>query len=348
MARACIRLPGVQRLRCIRVTAVCRLPYRARPSPADEVDDAGRRRRRRRRRSSMGPMHAGRDVGLQLAGTRGTVGRRTRPLPGRLDDPQGTRRRRHVGAREVGVDRTGITPAGLPARRHRAARRSVLASRRWSGIRLVVELHHGREGHHRPRGRRHHHRPRRITRRLPRIPSGTSRRAVPHDARPFPTRGRPLLPEHSGRERFGRRQIPRGVPRAVRRRAGRLQRRDRPALQVRRSRWLGGDLHLRVRHHASVGGLRRVLRALSAYRRHHRHQPRGGPCVEGRPGALFGAEGHRPVGVLCRCANRAVALRLAMDVAVLQPGQHRNGHAIPSTRSKYPRPWSPSSGSFTG
>ena len=36
-------------------------------------------------------------------------------------------------------------------------------------------------------------------------------------------------------------------------------------------------VHLRVRHHASMGGLRGVLRALSAHHRHHRHRPRSGP-----------------------------------------------------------------------
>ena len=53
-------------------------------------------------------------------------------------------------------------------------------------------------------------------------------------------------------------------------------RRHRTALQVRAARALADVVHLRVRDHASVGGLRGVLRALSAHHRHHRHQREAG------------------------------------------------------------------------
>ena len=182
--------------------------------------------------------------------------------------------------------------------RHRPARRPVLAQRRRPGLRSAVELQRGQEGHDRTCRRGDHDRPRRIPRRLPRVAAGAARRALPHHARPLPPRGRPLLPAHPGRNRPRRRPLPRRLPRAVRRRTRRLPGRNRAALQVRAARGLAGVVHLRVRHHASVGGLRGVLRALSAHHRHHRHRPRGRPGPARRQGALRGSAGHRSAGVL--------------------------------------------------
>ena len=65
-----------------------------------------------------------------------------------------------------------------------------------------------------------------------------------------------------------------------------LRRCDRAALRVRRALGLAGRVHLGVRDHASVGGLRRMFRALSAHHRHHRHRPRGGHGAPRRPGPL--------------------------------------------------------------
>ncbi len=58
--------------------------------------------------------------------------------------------------------------------------------------------------------------------------------------------------------------------RAVRRRDRRLPGGDRPALRRRRTRGLGGVVHLDLRDHAPVRGLRRDLGALPAHLRHRR------------------------------------------------------------------------------
>jgi hypothetical protein len=73
------------------------------------------------------------------------------------------------------------------------------------------------------------------------------------------------------------------------------------------------------------GGLRRMLRALPAHHRHHRHLPGSRHGAAGRPGAVRQSARHRGAGVLCRGARRAVTVRLEVVVAVLQSGQHRHG-----------------------
>ena len=93
---------------------------------------------------------------------------------------------------------------------------------------LLSEPH--RPGHHRPRRRPHHDRPRRGRRRPSRGGRARARRGLPHDARPLPPRDRPLLLDGAGRRRRG---PARRVPRAVRRRAGRLRRGARRPLRQR-------------------------------------------------------------------------------------------------------------------
>ena len=85
------------------------------------------------------------------------------------------------------------------------------------------------------------------------------------------------------------------------------------------------SLHLGVRDHAPMGGLRRVLRPLPAHHRHHRHRPGGGHGAARRPGPVHRSAGHRSAGVVRRRPDRPVVVRLEVDVAVLQSGEHRNG-----------------------
>ena len=96
-----------------------------------------------------------------------------------------------------------------------------------------------------------------------------ARRAVPDDARPLPARDRPLL-------RVAARPGPGAdgpVHRAVRRRERGLPGGHRPALQGGRAGGLGEVVHLDVRDHAPVRGLRRDLGALPAHLRHRRDAP---------------------------------------------------------------------------
>ena len=196
MARACIRLPGVQRLHCVRSRLSCRqLPCRRRSSPADEVDAAVARRRRRPSTAGAGSgAPRVETLGLQLAGPEEQeADRRGRCLADSLI-------RREPDADDTIAGRSWCRPRwrcggwctssldlGLPVDPF------------WSrdgglAFDLLSSYTDGREGDHRARRRRHHHRPRRIARRLPRITAGSPRRALPHDARPLPARGRPLLP----------------------------------------------------------------------------------------------------------------------------------------------------------
>ena len=274
--------------------------YRAGLTPADEVDAAGRRRCRRwsteRRWVRCTQSET---LGCNwLAPSRADAYERGRCLA-RLVDPPRTRRRRHVGAREAGADSGGVAPAGLPTRRHRAAGRPVLAPRRRAGVRPVVQLQHRREGDHRPRrtASSRSTSSNRLTTTASRCGCGSASRTARCSAtsatRSATTTStcwsRPVLAQtrylDECRALFGDERAS-------------YSRRHRAALQVRRTRRLGGDVHLGVRHHASVGGLRRVLRALPAHRRHHRHQPRGGHGVARRPGAVLRAAGHRAAGVL--------------------------------------------------
>ncbi|MDT5056543.1 MAG: hypothetical protein QOF66_4909 [Mycobacterium sp.] len=87
--------------------------------------------------------------------------------------------------------------------------------------------------------------------------------------------------------------------------------------------WRG--LHLGVRNHASLGGLRRMFCPLSAHHRHHRDQPRDRHGAARRPIAVLRTPRCRPPRLLRGCTDRADVVRLDMYVAVLQPRQHRNG-----------------------
>ncbi len=252
----------------------------------------------------MGALHPERNVGLQLAGARGAVALRTGSLPGHSLIRREPAADDTLAREKLVPTARALAPADLPTRRHRPAHRPVLAARRRTGVRPVVELQHRREGESSatPTASSPSTSSNRLTTTASPCGCGSASRTgrmLGHFRHEVGHYYQNVLVETGS----GAAQIPRRMPHAVRRRTRQLQRRHRPALQVRRSRRLGGDVHLRVRHHASVGGLRRVLRPLPAHRRHHRHQPRGGHGVEGRPGSVLGAAGHRSAGVLRRRAD---------------------------------------------
>ncbi len=134
---------------------------------------------------------------------------------------------------------------------------------------------------------------------------------------------------------------------AVRRRTHQLRRRDRAPLQVRRTRRLGADIHLGVRDHASLGGLRGVLRALPAHHRQHRHRREAGMVLRADrvrfsvPRDIEPLESYADVPIErmlydwhgCRCCSIASTPRWAR---------------LRCTRSRSPPLSSPSSRSFIG
>ena len=137
----------------------------------------------------------------------------------------------------------------------RPARRCRTTSARAAWPSTCSSSRQRRAGHHRPRRRRDHHRPRRDPRRLPRAAAGAPRRAVPHDARATSATRSATTTSRSWSTRRAA-----GSTSAVTlfgdERASYADALDRHYRVGAPDGW-EAIVHLRVRHDASVGGLRR-------------------------------------------------------------------------------------------
>ncbi len=212
-----------------------------------------------------------------------------RPRPGR---PQGSMVPPRGREAALGLQSLAARASRRQQDRRRGARRRVRLPRR-----------DRRAGAHRSRRRRHHDQRRRSGRRGARAAPPAAARALPDVARTLPSRDRPLLLAAPAR---GQRS-PRGVPRAVRRRARRLCGGAAEALR----RWSGrmaGSVRQRLREHAPLGGLGGDLGALPAHDRHARDG-----------GGLLGS----------RFVRVAPTSRLSRPAA-------RSDRAVPSTRRSRP------------
>ena len=110
---------------------------------------------------------------------------------------------------------------------------------------------------------------------------------------------------------------------------------------------LGGELHLRVRHDAPVGGLRRDLRPLPPHHRHPRHRGPDGRHPAGRPGPDHRDHRRRPPHELRRHRHGHDPAGTGTGCPRCSTGSTSRWASATSTPSPSPRRWPRSSPSST-